>query len=260
MIFFILPSIQAPILSRYVLDIRPQLVFNHSPQALSCCPSQEQHQPRPRLPRPSMIPGGCALLHPALKKPAEDVVCPASEYTRASTPSLGHPGAREDVAGVAAREGDDDSLVDLLVPFQMAYEDGVERLAAESLLERQKWVNRIWEAVHRPVGLPDSPPPSSGSASAGADDADESSSSKEGSVARAGSIRTIESASAASLLREGSVQSQGSVRSNGSNGSRSTVFVPPMGELESIAMGADGDVYAGDEQGVYCDGDGDGEA
>jgi hypothetical protein len=81
-----------------------------------------------------------------------------------STPSLGHPGAREDVGGVAAREGgksfpslpfclygadrcacaDDDSLVDLLVPFQMAYEDGVERLAAESLLERQKWVNRIW--------------------------------------------------------------------------------------------------------------------
>jgi hypothetical protein len=34
--------------------------------------------------------------------------------------------------------------VDLLVPFQMVYEGGVERLAAESLLERQKWVNRIW--------------------------------------------------------------------------------------------------------------------
>jgi hypothetical protein len=48
------------------------------------------------------------------------------------------------MGGVAAREGDDDSFVDLLVPFQMAYEDGVERLAAESLLERQKWVNRIW--------------------------------------------------------------------------------------------------------------------
>ena len=33
--------------------------------------------------------------------------------------------------------------MDTLVPFQMLYADGVERLAAESLLERQKWVNRI---------------------------------------------------------------------------------------------------------------------
>jgi hypothetical protein len=41
-------------------------------------------------------------------------------------------------------EGEVDTLVDLLVPFQMVYEDGVERLAAETLLERQKWVNRIW--------------------------------------------------------------------------------------------------------------------
>ncbi|KAJ7857204.1 hypothetical protein B0H13DRAFT_2077591 [Mycena leptocephala] len=29
----------------------------------------------------------------------------------------------------------------------MVYNDGVERLAAESLLEREKWVNRIWDAV-----------------------------------------------------------------------------------------------------------------
>jgi hypothetical protein len=34
--------------------------------------------------------------------------------------------------------------MDMLVPFHMLYADGVERLAAESLLERQKWVNRIW--------------------------------------------------------------------------------------------------------------------
>ena len=33
--------------------------------------------------------------------------------------------------------------MDTLVPFQMLYADGVERLAAESLLERQRWVNRI---------------------------------------------------------------------------------------------------------------------
>jgi hypothetical protein len=40
---------------------------------------------------------------------------------------------------------DGQSLTDTLVPssFQMLYADGVERLAAESLLERQKWVNRI---------------------------------------------------------------------------------------------------------------------
>ncbi|KAJ7619290.1 hypothetical protein FB45DRAFT_871523 [Roridomyces roridus] len=54
------------------------------------------------------------------------------------------------VGSVAARmqteTGDPgiDTLVDLLVPFQMIYDDGVERLASESLLERQK------EAVHRP--------------------------------------------------------------------------------------------------------------
>jgi hypothetical protein len=36
---------------------------------------------------------------------------------------------------------DDDSLVDLLVPFQMVY--GVEWLTVESLCERQKWVNCI---------------------------------------------------------------------------------------------------------------------
>ncbi|KAJ7326483.1 hypothetical protein DFH08DRAFT_968367 [Mycena albidolilacea] len=60
----------------YVLDIRPQIMFNHSPQAISCCPSQEQclvHSSR------------CALLSlcspnsfaAAMKKSDED---PASEY------------------------------------------------------------------------------------------------------------------------------------------------------------------------------------
>ncbi|KAJ7809425.1 hypothetical protein B0H14DRAFT_3881033 [Mycena olivaceomarginata] len=36
-----------------------------------------------------------------------------------------------------------------------------------------------------------------------------------------------------------------------------------MGKSDAVdgeRVGADGDVYAGDEQGVYCDGDGDGEA
>ena len=58
-----------------------------------------------------------------------------------------HPLARDD-AGTLARasklnDRDGQSLTDTLVPFQMLYADAVERLAAESLLERQKWVNRI---------------------------------------------------------------------------------------------------------------------
>ena len=65
-----------------------------------------------------------------------------------STPSPTHPSARDDVGTIAARqqsgERDGQPLMDMLVPFHMLYADGVERLAAESLLERQKWVNRIW--------------------------------------------------------------------------------------------------------------------
>ena len=58
-----------------------------------------------------------------------------------------HPLARDDVGTLAASQQTNDrdgqSPMDTLVPFQMLYADGVERLAAESLLERQKWVNRI---------------------------------------------------------------------------------------------------------------------
>lgn len=41
--------------------------------------------------------------------------------------------------------------MDMLVPFHMLYADGVERLAAESLLERQKWVNRLWYVILHPM-------------------------------------------------------------------------------------------------------------
>ncbi len=61
--------------------------------------------------------------------------------------SLGHPRAAEDVGAISARQQDateDTELVDTLVPFWMVYPDGVERLATESLIERQRWVNRIW--------------------------------------------------------------------------------------------------------------------
>jgi hypothetical protein len=59
--------------------------------------------------------------------------------------------ARDDVGTIAAsqqmNERDGQSLMDMLVPFRMLYADGVERLAAESLLERQKWVNRIMSVL-----------------------------------------------------------------------------------------------------------------
>ncbi len=64
--------------------------------------------------------------------------------------SLGHPRARDDVGAIAAhaqeeREGRErGDIVESLVPFWMVYGDGVERLATESLVERQRWVNRIW--------------------------------------------------------------------------------------------------------------------
>jgi hypothetical protein len=56
-----------------------------------------------------------------------------------------HPLARDDVLAASQQTNDRDgqSLMDTLVPFQILYADGVERLAAESLLERQKWVNQI---------------------------------------------------------------------------------------------------------------------
>jgi len=65
-----------------------------------------------------------------------------------SAPSPTHPSARDDVGTMAAmqqsNESDSQSLMEILVPFHMLYADGVERLATESLLERQKWVNRLW--------------------------------------------------------------------------------------------------------------------
>ncbi|KAL1745948.1 hypothetical protein HDZ31DRAFT_73187 [Schizophyllum fasciatum] len=123
-----------------------------------------------------------------------------------SAPSPSHPAAREDVGTIAARlqsaERDGQPLMEMLVPFHMMYADGVERLAAESLLERQKWVNRLWEAVNTPVANPAS------------------------SITRSptGSLRTIRSYN--------SYDSQSSVTSNGS---RSTVFIPPLSTLHDIS-------------------------
>src|SRR6266511_1249769 len=60
-----------------------------------------------------------------------------------SAPSPMHPLAHDDVGTIAARQQSNDPnglpLMEMLVPFHMMYADGVERLAAESILERQKW-------------------------------------------------------------------------------------------------------------------------
>ncbi|KAG6890494.1 hypothetical protein C0992_000986 [Termitomyces sp. T32_za158] len=128
---------------------------------------------------------------------------PYTQSTEASAPSPTHPSARDDIGTIAAKEQsmerDGQPLMDMLVPFHMFYADGVERLAAESLLERQRWVNRLWESVNRPVVMPDS-----------------------SSVTRSptGSIRTILS-----------IDSRSSVTSTGS---RSTVYIPPLSSLPSI--------------------------
>ena len=65
-----------------------------------------------------------------------------------SVPSPTHPSAQDDVGTIAARlqsaERGGQPLVDRLVPFHLLYGDGVERVAAESLLERQRWVNYLW--------------------------------------------------------------------------------------------------------------------
>lgn len=74
------------------------------------------------------------------------VNCSAAE----SALSSGHPRGRDDIGAIAARSQDESegtSLVETLVPFLMVYTDGVERLACESLIERQRWVNRIWYVV-----------------------------------------------------------------------------------------------------------------
>ena len=58
-----------------------------------------------------------------------------------SVSSPTHPTAQDDVGTIAARlqsaERGGQPLVDMLVPFHLLYGDGVERLAAESLLECQ---------------------------------------------------------------------------------------------------------------------------
>ncbi|KAK7049981.1 hypothetical protein VNI00_005412 [Paramarasmius palmivorus] len=126
--------------------------------------------------------------------------------TAESALTLGHPRAQDDVGSIAAREQDaelgirgvgEGGLVERLIPFWMVYGDGVERLATESLVERQRWLGRIWEAINNP------PTPSVHSVSR--------------APSLTGSIRTIRSDSSTS-----------------SNGSRSTVYIPRVEDIPSI--------------------------
>ena len=80
-----------------------------------------------------------------------------------SVPTPAHPSARDDIGTIAARmqaqaltETDDDGaerpreeegerdLMHILCPFQLLYNDGIERLGAESARERVRWVSAIW--------------------------------------------------------------------------------------------------------------------
>ncbi|KAI3615275.1 hypothetical protein WG66_003436 [Moniliophthora roreri] len=148
--------------------------------------------------------------------------------TAESALTLSHPRARDDVGAIAARQqdardgvSDMDGLVHSLVPFWMVYGDGVERLACESLVERQRWLGRIWEAINNP------PTPSLSRAP-----------SLTPSFARsrspAGSIRTIQSVESRSTASSAS--------SSASAGSRSTVFIPHIADVPEMS-GID-DMYA----------------
>jgi hypothetical protein len=64
-------------------------------------------------------------------------------------PSPNHTSAWDDIRNVAARaqaldEAGAPGGIDELCPFQMMYEDGVERLGTGSPRERMKWVGAIW--------------------------------------------------------------------------------------------------------------------
>ncbi|KAG8904985.1 hypothetical protein FRB99_000899 [Tulasnella sp. 403] len=132
-----------------------------------------------------------------------------------SVPSPSHPSARGDIGSVAARLQSDvggpgatsesgEPLVEFLCPFQLIYADGVERLGAESARERVRWVGAIWDALSRATVAADSVRSSSPSPSIP-------------SVTRSPSVRSVPS-----IVSESSTTS-----SQSSNGSRSTIFMPP---------------------------------
>lgn len=142
--------------------------------------------------------------------------------------SLDHPRTVDDVGAIAAREQDSaegSDLIHALVPFWMVYADGVERVAAESILERQRWVTRIWyvEIKHIFAG-----------ANVSSLDSREAINSPRTvvSIPSIASPQTRSRSPTASIRTILSIDSRSS-RSSGT-GSRSTVFVPPLSEVPDI--------------------------
>jgi hypothetical protein len=75
-----------------------------------------------------------------------------------SVPSPNHASAWDDIGNVAVRaqaldEGGAPGGIEELCPFQMMYEDGVERLGAGSPRERMKWVGAMWYVFFSPCFL-----------------------------------------------------------------------------------------------------------
>ncbi|EPQ26240.1 uncharacterized protein PFL1_06175 [Pseudozyma flocculosa PF-1] len=60
-----------------------------------------------------------------------------------SVPGPEHPSSTSDIGATCARK----QGLGRLSPFQLIFDDGVERLAAESAMERVKWVNSIWDVT-----------------------------------------------------------------------------------------------------------------
>ncbi|KAJ9092317.1 hypothetical protein QFC19_008751 [Naganishia cerealis] len=67
-----------------------------------------------------------------------------------SIPSPNHPSAASDIGSIAAKAVPD--LGNNLYPFQLVYDDGVERLGSESARDRVRWVSAIWDVLERMPG------------------------------------------------------------------------------------------------------------
>lgn len=97
-----------------------------------------------------LLRGVGGLLHWTLSIVSVGPCLPRMEYTLMavareevrSIPSPNHPSAVADVGSIAAKAIP--GLSDDLYPFQLVYDDGVERLGAESARDRVRWVSAIW--------------------------------------------------------------------------------------------------------------------
>ncbi|KAJ9125672.1 hypothetical protein QFC22_000634 [Naganishia vaughanmartiniae] len=67
-----------------------------------------------------------------------------------SIPSPHHPSAANDIGSIAAKAVPD--LSNNLYPFQLGYDDGVERLGSDSARDRVRWVSAIWDVLERMPG------------------------------------------------------------------------------------------------------------